>query len=61
MEKLQNTLAAIEEKMGDSDLYDASRKDELNKLIQEQGKLKAELEEVEMEWMDLTEQLEADA
>jgi len=59
MEKLQTELADIEEKMGDSELYDASRKDELNTLIQQQGKLKSELEEIEMEWMDLTEQLEA--
>jgi ATP-binding cassette subfamily F protein 3 len=59
MEKLQAELADIEEKMGDSDLYDASRKDELNTLIQQQGKLKTKLEEIEMEWMDLTEQLEA--
>ncbi len=59
MEKLQAELADIEEKMGDSDLYDASRKDELSSLIQRQGALKSELEDVEMEWMDLTEQLEA--
>ena len=59
MEKLQSELANIEETMGDSGLYDASRKDELNTLIQQQGKLKTELEEIEMEWMDLTEQLEA--
>jgi len=59
MEKLQAELADIEETMGDSGLYDSSRKDELNTLIQQQGKLKSELEEIEMEWMDLTEQLEA--
>ncbi|WP_300428457.1 ATP-binding cassette domain-containing protein [uncultured Thalassolituus sp.] len=59
MEKLQTELATIEEKMGDPGLYEASRKDELNTLIQQQGKLKSELDEIEMEWMDLTEQLEA--
>ncbi|TNC93266.1 MAG: ABC transporter ATP-binding protein [Thalassolituus sp.] len=59
MEKLQAELATIEEKMGDPGLYEASRKDELNTLIQQQGKLKSELDEIEMEWMDLTEQLEA--
>ncbi|MDF1764210.1 MAG: ATP-binding cassette domain-containing protein, partial [Oleibacter sp.] len=58
MEKLQLSLSVIEEKMSDTDLYDASRKDELNKLIQEQGKLKSELDDVEMTWMELTEQLE---
>ena len=45
--------------MGDATLYDASRNDELNALIQQQGKLKGELDDIEMEWMDLTEQLEA--
>lgn len=59
MEKLQTELATIEEKMGDPGLYEASRKDELNTLIQQQGKLKSELDEIEMEWIDLTEQLEA--
>ncbi|WP_430460637.1 ATP-binding cassette domain-containing protein [Thalassolituus sp. LLYu03] len=60
METLQTQLATIEEQLGDNGLYDAARKDELNKLLQQQGKLKSELEEVEMEWMELTEQLEAD-
>ena len=59
MEKLQTQLSTIEEKLGDNDLYDAARKDELNKLLQQQGQLKAELEEVEMQWMELSEQLEA--
>ena len=59
MEKLQAELATIEENMGDATLYDASRKDELNTLIQQQGKLKGELDDIEMEWMELTEQLEA--
>jgi len=46
--------------MSDTGLYEASRKDELNALIQKQGTMKAELEEIELEWMTLTEALEAD-
>jgi len=60
METLQKQLADIEATMSDTSLYEAGRKDELNALIQQQAGLKSELEDIEMEWMDLTEQLEAD-
>lgn len=58
MEQLSEKLAAIEAKMADTGLYEASRKADLNELLQQQAKLKNELEEVEMQWMELTEQLE---
>ncbi len=58
MEKLSSRLADIESQLADNGLYDAERKDELNRLLQEQGQIKGELEEVEMQWMELTEQLE---
>ncbi|MCA6063211.1 ATP-binding cassette domain-containing protein [Thalassolituus marinus] len=58
MEKLQSQLGDIEEQLSDNTLYDAARKDDLNKLLQQQGKIKGELEDIEMEWMELTEQLE---
>ena len=60
MEKLSSRLADIESQLADNGLYDAERKDELNRLLQEQGQIKGELEEVEMQWMELTEQLEAE-
>ncbi|MBE0483763.1 MAG: ATP-binding cassette domain-containing protein [Bacterioplanes sp.] len=60
MEILQQQLSTIEETLSDSSLYDSERKAELNELLQKQGKLKAELDDVEMVWMELTEQLEAD-
>lgn len=60
METLQQQLSAIETTLSDSSLYDSERKAELNELLQKQGKLKAELDDVEMVWMELTEQLEAD-
>lgn len=59
MEKLQAKLSDIEEKMADTGLYEAARKDELQTLLQNQGQLKSELEEVEMQWMELSEELEA--
>ena len=58
MEKLQTQLDAIEETMADTSLYEASRKDELQTLLHNQAQLKSELENVEMEWMELTEALE---
>src|SRR5690554_400421 len=58
MEKLQTQLDAIEETMADTSLYEASRKDELQTLLHNLAQLKSELENVEMEWMELTEALE---
>ena len=46
--------------MSDTGLYDANRKDELNALIRKQGDLKTALEDIEMDWMTLTEQLEGE-
>ncbi|MBM3072824.1 ABC transporter ATP-binding protein [Lelliottia sp. RWM.1] len=59
MEKLNATLAAVEEKLGDSGLYDQSRKAELTDCLQTQAKTKSSLEECEMAWLDAQEQLEA--
>ena len=44
--------------MADTGLYEAARKDELHKLLHQQAQLKAEQEEVEMRWMELSEALE---
>ncbi|WP_318374431.1 ABC transporter ATP-binding protein [Enterobacter sp.] len=59
MEKLQAQQAAAEEKLGDSGLYDQSRKAELTACLQAQASAKAGLEECEMAWLDAQEQLEA--
>ena len=58
MEKLNATLATVEEKLGDSGLYDQSRKAELTDCLQTQAKTKSSLEECEMAWLDAQEQLE---
>ena len=59
MEALSTQLDALEQQLGDSDLYDAGRKDELTRILQQQTAYKGELETLEMQWMELTEQLEA--
>jgi len=58
MEKLNATLEAVEEKLGDSSLYDQPRKAELTECLQIQAKTKSSLEECEMAWLDAQEQLE---
>ncbi|MBB1528720.1 ABC transporter ATP-binding protein [Pectobacterium carotovorum subsp. carotovorum] len=58
MEKLGETLAALEALLADSAIYDISRKAELTDCLQQQTKVKIELEETEMSWLDAQEQLE---
>ena len=55
---MQPKLAAIEEKLADTGLYDAARKDELLKLMNEQTELKAQLETAEEQMLELMMELE---
>ncbi len=59
MEKLNAQLAKAEETLGDSGLYDQSRKAELTACLQQQASAKSGLEACEMAWLDAHEQLEA--
>ena len=58
MDKLNARLAAAEEKLGDSGLYDQARKAELTECLQQQASAKSGLEECEMAWLEAQEQLE---
>ncbi len=58
MEKLNAQLAQAEEKLGDSELYDQSRKAESAACLQRRAKRKSGLEECEMAWLEAQEQLE---
>ncbi|MBW7981314.1 ABC transporter ATP-binding protein [Enterobacillus tribolii] len=58
MEKLGAQLAALEEKLSDSGLYDTDRKAELTQCLQQQTQTKTALEAAEMTWLDAQEQLE---
>ncbi|MBS4431229.1 ABC transporter ATP-binding protein [Pectobacterium punjabense] len=58
MEKLGEALAALEARLADSAIYDISRKAELTDCLQQQTKVKIELEETELSWLDAQEQLE---
>ncbi|MDQ8997294.1 ATP-binding cassette domain-containing protein [Acinetobacter soli] len=56
--RLQPRLAEIEIALGDSSIYDAARKDELLKLMNEQTELKQQLEQAEEQMLELMMELE---
>ncbi|MEX7543181.1 MFS transporter [Acinetobacter baumannii] len=58
IEKLQPRLAEIEEALADTSLYEANRKDDLLKLMNEQTELKAKLEQNEEQLLELMMELE---
>lgn len=60
IDQLQSRLAELEQQLGDTALYnDASRADELQELVKQQGTLRNRLEECEEQWLETTETLEA--
>ncbi|MGF1789203.1 ABC transporter ATP-binding protein [Photobacterium profundum] len=59
MEKLSADIADAEEKLADSTIYEADNKALLHEQLKRQGDAKSTLEDVEMEWMDLQEELES--
>lgn len=58
IDTLSQQLEAVEEQLADTDLYSGERKDELKTILAQQADYKTELEAVELEWMELTEELE---
>lgn len=54
----QEALTKLEALLSNSDLYQAERKAELTDLIKQQAKLKGDIEENEMLWLELAEQIE---
>ena len=59
IDKLQPRLAEIEELLADSTLYEAARKDDLLKLMNEQTELKQKLETAEEQMLELMMELES--
>jgi ATP-binding cassette subfamily F protein 3 len=57
--QINNELAAIHVKLGDTELYAQERAAELAEIMKKQGALKRELTGVEERWMELSEALEA--
>ena len=58
IDKVQPRLAEIEQALAESALYEAQRKDELIKLMNEQNDLKAKLEQFEEQLLELMMELE---
>ncbi|QUG74040.1 ABC transporter ATP-binding protein [Erwinia sp. E602] len=59
MEKHNAQLADAENKLGDTAIYEQSRKTDLTSALQQQASAKSALEECEMEWLEAQEQLES--
>jgi ATP-binding cassette subfamily F protein 3 len=57
--KLHEKLAKIDASLGDSDIYEPARKNELRDLLAEQAKLKVRETELEEAWMEALELLES--
>lgn len=51
-------LSALDEQLADPQLYDAAQKEQLKLLIKQQADLKAALQQVELDWLSASEQLE---
>lgn len=54
----QTELEEVESVLADPDIYQAENKARLSELIKKQANLKSEIEENEMQWLDLEEQIE---
>lgn len=58
MEKLNKTLADVEVSLSDMTLYDADKKPQLMKLLDEQTRIKGQLDDAEALWLEAQEALE---
>ncbi|MCC8381346.1 ABC transporter ATP-binding protein [Xenorhabdus sp. PB30.3] len=58
MEKLSTELEKIEEKLSDNTIYENDRKTELTECLYQQNNTKSKLEDIEVEWLDIQEQIE---
>ena len=56
--KGQRSLQLLEQQLSDHSLYEAAQKDQLQALLQEQGRLRQRLQEDEEQWLRCQEQLE---
>ncbi|AQQ69160.1 ABC transporter ATP-binding protein [Microbulbifer agarilyticus] len=59
MAKAEKEVQRLEEKLADEDLYSGGRQDEITQLTKAQGEARESLDELEMEWLEVSEALEA--
>lgn len=58
MEQLSSSKETLEETLSDNTIYNDSNKETLKKLLEEQGQVNNELQQVEMDWLEVSEELE---
>jgi len=58
MEELSASKELLEAKLADNNVYDESNKENLKKLLEDQGQVDNNLQQVEMDWLDVSEELE---
>ena len=58
MTEKQTLLTDLEEKLSDNSIYDDSNRDQLKIILQQQGETKSLLDDIELEWLELSDQLE---
>ena len=59
MAQAEKELQTLETQLADEDLYSGGRQDEISQLTQAQGRARENLEELEMEWLEISEELES--
>lgn len=58
MQELSSNKESLEQKLANNDIYSENNKDALKKLLQEQGQVDSNLQQVEMDWLEVSEELE---
>ena len=58
MQELSSSKESLEEQLADNDIYSEDNKDNLKKLLEEQGQVESRLQQVEMDWLEVSEELE---
>lgn len=59
MEELALAKESLEEKLADNDIYSDKNKDALKRVLEEQGIVDSNLQQVEMDWLEVSEELES--
>ncbi len=58
IDRLQHKLQECEGQLADPDIYNEAKKAELKQLLENQAKFKSELDDVELSWFELSEEIE---
>jgi len=58
MEELSFSKESLEEQLADNNIYNENNKDKLKKLLEQQGKVDNNLQQVELDWLEVSEELE---